>query len=63
MRYVPKPGPTETSTDYRLQAHRQLDALLDAAESERAFGEVGVIVAFDAGRITFVKKHLIGTYK
>ena len=62
-RYVPKEGGTETSTDKRRQAHLRLDELLDLAEQQKMYGQVGVLVFFENGTPTVVRKNLEGTYK
>ena len=62
-RYVPKSGNSEINTDYRRRAHVRLDELLDLAESNGMFGEVGIVAQLEAGRVTHLRRHFAGTDK
>ncbi len=55
--------PGEGESDLRRRLHARLDDMCDAAEADRLFGEIGLIVMYESGRITHARRHFNGMDK
>ncbi len=64
-RYSPRPSkqPGEGESDLRRRLHARLDDMCDAAEADRLFGEIGLVVMYESGRITHARRHFSGMDK